>query len=77
MPMNTLRIFVVALGLAGGITLVQSAPLMIVGNDEKLLWDDQFKPVLSPPGQAANLDLSDVGNLLAVDASTERKPLRW
>src|SRR6516165_1790874 len=61
MPMNTLRIFVVALGLAGGITLVQSAPLMIVGNDEKLLWDDQFKPVLSPPGRDSVLivDLAD------------------
>src|SRR6516165_4641263 len=64
MPMNTLRIFVVALGLAGGITLVQSAPLMIVGNDEKLLWDDQFKPVLSPPGHDSVLivDLADPMN---------------
>jgi DNA-binding beta-propeller fold protein YncE len=24
---------------------------MIVGNDEKLLWDDNFKPLLSPPGK--------------------------
>ena len=27
------------------------APLLIVGNDEKLLWDDNGKPVLSPPGK--------------------------
>jgi DNA-binding beta-propeller fold protein YncE len=64
MPMNTLRIFVVAVGLAGSITLAQSAPLMIVGNDEKLLWDDQFKPVLSPPGRDSVLivDLADPMN---------------
>jgi DNA-binding beta-propeller fold protein YncE len=62
--MNTLRIFVVAVGLAGSITLAQSAPLMIVGNDEKLLWDDQFKPVLSPPGRDSVLivDLADPMN---------------
>jgi hypothetical protein len=34
-----------------GLTLAQSAPFMHVGNDEKLLWDDQFKPLLSPPGR--------------------------
>ena len=29
----------------------QAAPYMIVGNDEKLVWDDQGKPVLSAPGR--------------------------
>jgi DNA-binding beta-propeller fold protein YncE len=64
MALNTLRIFIVAVGLVGSITLAQSAPLMIVGNDEKLLWDDQFKPVLSPPGRDSVLiiDLADPMN---------------
>ena len=26
-------------------------PFMIVGNDEKLLWHDEGKPILSPPGK--------------------------
>src|SRR5499427_5737399 len=30
---------------------VQAAPLLIVGNDEKLLWDDQGKPIVSPAGK--------------------------
>src|SRR3712207_4502110 len=29
----------------------QAAPYLIVGNDEKLVWDDQGKPVLSLPGR--------------------------
>src|SRR5262249_41243915 len=28
-----------------------AAPFMIVGNDEKVLWDDAGKLVLSPPGK--------------------------
>jgi len=46
-----LRMFAAAVGLASGVTLAQSAPFMIVGNDEKLLWDDQFRPLLSLPGR--------------------------
>jgi DNA-binding beta-propeller fold protein YncE len=40
---------------------VQAAPLMIVGNDEKLLWDDQGKPIVSPAGKdsVVILDLAD------------------
>jgi DNA-binding beta-propeller fold protein YncE len=36
-------------------------PFMIVGNDEKLLWDDDGKPVLSAPGKDSVLivDLAD------------------
>jgi DNA-binding beta-propeller fold protein YncE len=46
---------------AGG---VAAAPLMIVGNDEKLLWDDQGKPVLSGPGRdsVSIVDLADPEN---------------
>jgi DNA-binding beta-propeller fold protein YncE len=39
----------------------QAAPYMIVANDEKLVWDDQGKPVLSPPGRdsVVILDLAE------------------
>jgi hypothetical protein len=58
-----LRMFAAAVGLASGLTLAQSAPFMLVGNDEKLLWDDQFKPLLSPPGRDSVpiVDLADPG----------------
>ena len=47
--------------LACGMRASHAAPFMIVGNDEKLLWDDQGKPVLSPPGKDSVLivDLAD------------------
>src|SRR6202158_2189470 len=47
------------LSFAAGVA--QAAPFMIVGNDEKLLWDDNGKPVLSPPGKDSVLivDLAD------------------
>jgi DNA-binding beta-propeller fold protein YncE len=57
------RLGAVAAGivLAAGLSVARSAPLMIVGNDEKILWDDQGKPVLSPPGKDSVLivDLAD------------------
>ena len=45
-------------------SLAQSAPFMIVGNDEKLLFDDNGKPLLSPPGKdsVVILDLADPEN---------------
>src|SRR5437588_860818 len=54
-----------------GLGFAQAAPLMIVGNDEKLLWDDNGKPIVSPAGKDSVLivDLADpenpkiVGNL--------------
>ena len=51
-----------ALFLAVG--AAQAAPLMIVGNDEKLLWDDEGKPVLSPTGKdsVSIVDLADPEN---------------
>jgi DNA-binding beta-propeller fold protein YncE len=47
--------------LACSIQASRAAPFMIVGNDEKLLWDDQGKPVLSPAGKDSVLivDLAD------------------
>src|SRR5262249_20728901 len=64
MHINPLTVLAATAALAGSMTLVQSAPFMIVGNDEKLLWDDQFKPVLSPPGRDSVLivDLADPMN---------------
>ena len=40
---------------------VQAAPFLIVGNDEKLLWDDQGKPIVSPAGKdsVVILDVAD------------------
>jgi hypothetical protein len=42
-------------------TLAHAAPFMIVGNDEKIVWDDQGRPVLSPPGKDSIVivDLAD------------------
>jgi hypothetical protein len=50
--------------LAPGLTAAQAAPFMIVGNDEKILWDDQGKPILSPTGKDSVLivDLADPVN---------------
>lgn len=65
-----LRLFTVVVAMLG-LSAARAAPFMIVGDDEKLLWDDNFKPVLSLPGNDAVLilDLADpmnpkiVGNL--------------
>src|SRR5262249_19658734 len=64
MHINPLTVLAATAALAGSMTLVQSAPFMIVGNDETLLWDDHFKPVLSPPGRDSVLivDLADPMN---------------
>jgi len=47
-----------------GFNLAHAAPLMIVGNDEKLLWDDNGKPIISPVGKDSVLivDLADPEN---------------
>ncbi|MGY4318084.1 beta-propeller fold lactonase family protein [Bradyrhizobium sp. JR3.5] len=49
---------------AGFFNWAQAKPLMIVGLDEKLLWDDDGKPVLSAPGkdQVLIVDLADPEN---------------
>jgi DNA-binding beta-propeller fold protein YncE len=53
--------FTVAAVLVFGPGAARAAPFLIVGNDEKILWDDAGKPVLSPPGKdsVVILDLAD------------------
>jgi DNA-binding beta-propeller fold protein YncE len=52
------------LGLALNLGAARAAPFMIVGNDEKLIWDGQGKSILSPPGKDSVLivDLADPMN---------------
>jgi DNA-binding beta-propeller fold protein YncE len=65
-----LRLLTIVIAMLG-LSAARAAPFMIVGDDEKLLWDDNFKPILSLPGNDAVLilDLADpmnpkiVGNL--------------
>ena len=65
-----LRLLTIVIAMLG-LSAARAAPFMIVGDDEKLLWDDNFKPLLSLPGNDAVLilDLADplnpkiVGNL--------------
>lgn len=65
-----LRLLAIVIAMLG-LSAARAAPFMIVGDDEKLLWDDNFKPILSLPGNDAVLilDLADpmnpkiVGNL--------------
>jgi DNA-binding beta-propeller fold protein YncE len=65
-----LRLLTIVIAMLG-LSAARAAPFMIVGDDEKLLWDDNFKPILSLPGSDAVLilDLADpmnpkiVGNL--------------
>src|SRR6185437_16270121 len=53
-----------ALFAAANARSAQAAPFLIVGNDEKLLWDDQGKPVVHPAGKdtVVILDLADPEN---------------
>ena len=47
-----------------GLSVAHASPLMVVGNDEKLLWDDDGKPIISPAGKDSVLivDLVDPEN---------------
>jgi DNA-binding beta-propeller fold protein YncE len=49
---------------SSGLNLAQAKPLMIVGLDEKVWWDDDGKTILSPPGkdQVLIADLADPEN---------------
>ncbi len=49
------------MGVALGVTAARAAPFMIVGNDEKVIWDAAGKPILSPPGKDSVLivDVAD------------------
>ena len=53
------------MGLAAVVSLwalaANAAPFMIVGNDEKVTWDDEGKPVLSPAGRDSVL-IVDLAN---------------
>ena len=67
MPVN--RAFGLSVGAAillcgAGLTLAHAKPFMIVGLDEKVLWDDDGKAVLSAPGKDSVLivDLADPEN---------------
>ena len=53
-----------ALFAAADASSAQAAPFLIVGNDEKLLWDDKGKPILSPAGKdsVVILDLANPEN---------------
>src|SRR6201995_4340860 len=51
-----------AILLAGSsLNLAHAKPFMIVGNDEKVLWDADGKPILSPPGKDTVL-IGDLAN---------------
>lgn len=52
------------LGALGFVVQAHAAPFMIVGNDEKIVWDDAGKPLLSPPGKDSVL-IVDLANPLA------------
>ena len=54
-------------GLAASVlaTTAFAATYLIVGNDEKLVWDDEGKPVLSAPGR---------DNVVAVDLAEPEAP---
>jgi DNA-binding beta-propeller fold protein YncE len=49
---------------AAGLSSVSAAPYLIVGNDEKLLWDDKGAPVIHPAGKdsVVILDLANPEN---------------
>src|SRR6516164_9627084 len=56
---------IMAAALLGcGLGIARADPLMIVGDDEKLLWDDNGKPVINPAGKDSVLivDLADPEN---------------
>src|SRR5713101_6405313 len=61
MRLHVVGILATCVIVGGSLGVARSAPLMIVGNDEKLLWDDQSKPLLSAPGRDSVLivDLAD------------------
>ena len=65
MTSMTLRGLVEVAGLVLlGMVPASGAPFMIVGNDEKVTWDDEGKLVLSPPGRdsVVILDLAEPEN---------------
>lgn len=63
--MSSRNVWVLALTCAWGVaSQVHAAPFMIVGNDEKIVWDAAGKPILSPAGKDSVL-IVDLANPLA------------
>jgi DNA-binding beta-propeller fold protein YncE len=67
--MHVRKLLLLSLGAAALLTApalrsAAAAPFLIVGNDEKLLWDDQGKPVVHPAGKDTVViyDLADPEN---------------
>ena len=50
--------------VTAGLNSVSAAPFLIIGNDEKLLWDDKGAPVIHPAGKdsVVILDLANPEN---------------
>ena len=46
--------------LLGAFPQAAHAQLMVVGNDEKIIWDDAGKPLLMPPGKDT-VSIVDIG----------------
>jgi DNA-binding beta-propeller fold protein YncE len=61
---GAIRIFAATAIFSFNALIAQAAPFMIVGNDEKILWDDTGKPILSPPGKDSVL-IVDLANPLS------------
>jgi DNA-binding beta-propeller fold protein YncE len=61
---SVIRMLSTAAFLGCCLAVAQADPLMIVGNDEKLLWDDNGKPIVLPAGKDSVLivDLADPEN---------------
>ena len=63
MSSKKIRLFALAYALCLA-AQAQAAPFMIVGNDEKIVYDDAGKPILSPAGKNSIL-IVDLANPLA------------
>jgi DNA-binding beta-propeller fold protein YncE len=61
LPYRQRHAALVAMLLLPAITAAQAKPFMIIGNDEKVTWDDAGQVVLSPPGKdtISIVDLAD------------------
>ena len=70
--MSVRKLVLLSLGAAAlaaaGAKSVSAAPFLIVGNDEKVLWDDKGKAVLHPAGNdtVVILDLADPENPITI-----------
>ncbi len=58
---------------SSSLDLARANPFMIVGNDEKVWWDDDGKPVLSAPGKDAVLIVDLATALLQQNQILDRR----